>query len=227
MATLDTGIGMSLSMIPPCMVVRVAFWWRLATLTPSTMTLPLVGRARLTSPSLPRSLPVSTTTRSPLRIFMLFFLVPVPLRFMSQHLRRQGDDAHEALLPQLAAHGPEGAGAPGLLLVVDEHGGVLVEADVRAVRPALLLLGADDDAAHDLALLDRGAGDGVLDRGHEDVADRRVAAPPAPDHLDPQGLPGAAVVGHPQARLLLDHLARSKTSTRRQRFFLDSGRVSA
>src|SRR5690349_5420758 len=101
MATLATGIGMSLSMIPPCIVALVAFWWRLATLTPSTITLPDAGRARLTSPSLPLSLPVRTTTRSP-------FLI-----FMSEHLRGQRDDAHEALVAQLPPDGPEDAGAAG------------------------------------------------------------------------------------------------------------------
>ena len=61
--------GMSLSMIPPCMVARVGRWLLRATLTPSTITLPSRGRARMTLPSLPRSLPVRTRTRSPLRIF--------------------------------------------------------------------------------------------------------------------------------------------------------------
>ena len=71
--------------------------------------------------------------------------------------------------------GPKMRVPRGCMLVVDEHGGVLVEADVAAVGTALLLLGADDDALHDVALLHRGAGDGVLDRGDEDVADRGVA----------------------------------------------------
>ena len=91
----------------------------------------------------------------------------------SEHLRGERDDPHELLVAQLAADRAEDAGAARLLLVVDEHGGVLVEADVAAVGTALLLLGADDDALDDVALLDRGAGDGVLDGGDEDVADRR------------------------------------------------------
>src|SRR4029450_873852 len=68
-ATFDTGIGMSLSMMPPCWVLRVGRWLLRAMLQPSTMTLPVAGMARMTLPSLPRSLPVSTRTRSPLRIF--------------------------------------------------------------------------------------------------------------------------------------------------------------
>ena len=101
--------------------------------------------------------------------------------------------------------GPKMRVPRGLLLVVDEHGGVLVEADVAAVGPPLLLLDADDDALHDVALLHGRAGDGVLDGGDEDVADRRVAALGAAEHLDAQHLLGAAVVGDPEAGLLLDH----------------------
>src|SRR3546814_3810537 len=109
---------MSLSMMPPCMVALSGRWCFLAMFTPPTMTLPRSGMARMTSPSLPRSLPVSTRTVSPLRIFM-----PA----MSEHLRRQRHDAHELGIAQLAAHRAEDAGAARLALVVDADGGVLVE----------------------------------------------------------------------------------------------------
>ena len=116
--------------------------------------------ARMISPACPGPCPTAPAPGHPsceLRIY--------------KHLRCERDDAHEALVAQLAADRAEDAGPAGLLLVVDEHGGVLVEADVAAVGAALLLLGAHDDALDDVALLDRGAGDGVLDGGHEDVAD--------------------------------------------------------
>src|SRR5687768_9167218 len=153
--------------------------------------------ARMTSPSFPRSLPVSTLTRSP-------FLI-----FNSKHLRCQRHDAHELLVPQLAAHRTEDAGAARLELVVDEDSRVLVEADVAAVRTPLLLLRAHDHALHDVALLHGGAGDGVLDGGDEDVADRRVAPLGAAQHLDAEHLLGAAVVSDPKSRLLLDHRSGS------------------
>ena len=95
------------------------------------------------------------------------------------------DHAHAALaVPQFAPDGTEDAGPPGLVLVVDEHGGVLVEPDVAPVRTAPLLLGPDDDALDDLALLHRGTRVGILHRGGEDVADRGVAALRATQHLD-------------------------------------------
>src|SRR5205807_5046571 len=74
-ATLETGSGMSLSMIPPCMVARVWRWFFLTRLTPSTMTFPWDGMARMTSPSLPRSLPDRTLTRSP---FLILIAITTP-----------------------------------------------------------------------------------------------------------------------------------------------------
>src|SRR5438309_10627717 len=48
----------------------------------------------------------------------------------------------------------------------------------------------------------------------------------AADDTDDQQLPRSAVVSHLQSRLFLDHLAFSRTSTTRQRFCFEIGRVS-
>src|ERR1035438_588483 len=48
----------------------------------------------------------------------------------------------------------ECAGAVLLVDVGDDSGGFLVEADIRAVAPAILLTRADDDGLDHLALLD-------------------------------------------------------------------------
>src|SRR5947208_16559043 len=116
----------------------------------------------MTLPFAPLSLPAITWTVSP-------FLI-----FMSEHLRCQRDDLHELLVAQLATDRSEDAGAARLVVRLDQHRGVLVEPDVAAVRPPLLLGGADDDRLDDVALLHRATGDGVLDRGDDDVADTRV-----------------------------------------------------
>ena len=165
-ATLATGIGMSLSMMPPCMVARVGLLVLLGDVDAVDDDLALAGRARMTSPSLPRSLPVSTRDAVAL------------LDLQTCHHSTSG--ASETMRMNFLSRssrptGPKMRVPRGLLLVVDEHGGVLVEADVAAVGTALLLLDADDDALDDVALLDGGAGDGVLDGGDEDVADRGVA----------------------------------------------------
>src|SRR5262249_54260544 len=86
---------------------------------------------------------------------------------------------------------------------------------------------AYDHALHDVALLHRSARHGVLHRRDEDVADAGVAPARAAEHLDAQHLARARVVGHLEPALLLDHRALSRTSTIRQRFCFDTGRVSA
>ena len=123
----------------------------------------------------------------------------------SEHLRRERDDLHELLLAQLAAHGAEDAGAARLAVVLEDDGGVLVEADVGAVGTAALLDGAHDDGLDDVALLDVATGDRVLDGGDDDVADAGVAPTRATEHTDAQDLLGTGVVGDLESRLLLDH----------------------
>src|SRR5690606_22470846 len=146
----------------------------------------------------------------------------------SHDLGREGHDLHETLVAQLPAHRAEDAGATRVALLVDEHGRVVVEADVAAVGAAALLLGPHHHAADDVALLDAGTGGGLLHGGHEDVADRGVPPAGAAEHLDDEHLLGAAVVGDLEAGFLLDHryFALSRISATRQRFSFESGRVS-
>src|SRR4051794_9182055 len=158
-----------------------------------------------------------TITSSSRRIFA---------RPMLEHLRREADDLHEVAVAQLARDRPEDARAARVVLRVDDHRGVLVEGDVRAVVAPELLLRAHDDRLDDLALLDRPLRVGGLDGRGDDVADPRVAPARAALDADAQDLAGAGVVGDLEAGLVLDHFARSRISTRRQRFVRDIGRHS-
>jgi len=128
---------------------------------------------------------------------------------MPEHLRRQRDDLHELLVAQLAAHGAEDARATGLAVVLEDHRGVLVELDVRAVHAPALLAGAHDDRLDDVALLDVAARDGVLDGGDDDVTDTGVATAGPAEHTDAEDLLRTRVVGDPKSRLLLNHLQNS------------------
>src|SRR5690606_29345311 len=123
----------------------------------------------------------------------------------SEDFGGEGDDAHELLVAQLAGDRPEDAGAARLVGVVDEDGGVLVEADVGAVLPAVLLLRADDDGLRDVALLHVAAGHRVLDRDDDLVADAGVAALRAAEDADAEVLLRPAVVGDVESGFLLDH----------------------
>src|SRR4051794_39013838 len=143
-----------------------------------------------------------------------------------EHLRGERDDLHEPAVAQLAGHGPEDARAARVVGLVDDHRGVLVEADVGAVVAAEGLLRAHDDRADDLALLDRALWRGLLDGRGDDVPHAGIAALVPADDADAQDLASARVVGDAQAGLVLDHRALSRTSTRRQRLVRDSGRAS-
>ena len=122
-----------------------------------------------------------------------------------RHLRRERDDLHEPALAQLARDRPEHARADRLVLVVDQHRGVAVEADVAAVAAALLLDGAHDDRLDDLPLLDRAVRRRFLHRRGDDVAEPRVAAGRAADRVDDGDLARAGVVGDVENRSHLDH----------------------
>src|SRR5207247_10816227 len=85
---------------------------------------------------------------------------------------------------QLARHRSEDAVAVRLLLIVDRHGGVAVEADDGAVGAADVLSGPHHYGLHHVALLHLAARYRFLDRHHNDVAHSGIAALGAPKHLD-------------------------------------------
>src|SRR4051794_4628891 len=197
--TLDTWIGASVVTMPPLVPARppwlttlVCFLTRF---TPSTITRCSSRSTEMTLPSAPLSLPAMTRTVSP---FLMFTLI-------SEHLRSQRNDLHELLLAQLAAHGAEDAGASRLAIGLEDHGGVLVEADVGTVLTTALLHGPHDHGLDDVALLDVAPGDRVLDGGNDDVADAGVAPTRAAEDTDAEDLLGTRVVGDLESRLLLDH----------------------
>src|SRR5208282_6238402 len=102
----------------------------------------------------------------------------------SQHLRRERDNLEKALGAKLARHRPEDARADRLVLSVEQHRRVVVEADIAAVAAADFLGGAHDHGAGHLALLDLGVRDRLFYRDHYHVADGGVSAPRAAQHLD-------------------------------------------
>src|SRR3954451_13811458 len=113
------------------------------------------------------------------------------------------------LRAQLADDRAEDAGADRLLVVVDQHRRVRIEADGRAVGTMDVLGGADDDRLVDVALLDAAARRGLLHRDADDVADAGEAALGAAQHLDALDALCAAVVGDLEVRLHLDHRSNS------------------
>src|SRR5437762_3442761 len=159
-----------------CGLARVCF---LSRFTRSTIAVPLDGFTRSTFACLPRSLPERTRTVSPCFTCgfcggsSFCFLAPA---YISNDLGSERNDLHELPLAQLAGHRSEDARAHRLVLIVDEHRGVVIELDIRAVAAAHLFDRADDDRLHDSALLDGAIGRGFLPGRRADVADPRVLA---------------------------------------------------
>src|SRR3990172_3952886 len=149
---------------PPARTCRWCFLRRLA---PCTTTRLSSGRVRRTSPRIPLSRPLMTSTVSPFLIFTSF----PPLRRL-QDFRRQRNNLGEPSLAQLARHGPKDTRPLRVDPIgVQDDGGVVVETNVGAVLAAILLGDAHDHRLNDLALVDGAVGPRRLDGGHDHIAD--------------------------------------------------------
>src|SRR5205814_7143604 len=87
----------------------------------------------------------------------------------SNHLRRQRDNLHEFLLAQLAGDRPENARAARVVFLVNNHNGVAIEPQVRAVAAPDRLPRAHYDRIHHLAFFDRSVRSGLFDVGLDDI----------------------------------------------------------
>src|SRR5215210_8682851 len=192
---LETWIGRSFSTMPPVMpFIGLGRWCFFTRFTPST-TRKSASTRRTTVPRLPLSRPQSTTTSSPFLILCI-----------SEHLRCQRYDFHEALGAKLARYRAENARADRLELRREQHRGVAIEADERAIRAAHALGGAHHDRVVDFALLHPAARRGLLDAHLDEITDRRIAPLGAAHHLDAHDGTRAGIVGDVQYGLHLNHL---------------------
>src|ERR1700722_607111 len=111
-------------------------------------------------------------------------------------LRGERDDLEELLLAKLAGDWAKDAGADGLVGVVDDDSGVLVEADIGAVATTILFARADDNRLDDLTLFDGAIGRGFLDGRGYDIPEASLFAETATEGQDHLQLACAGVIGH-------------------------------
>src|SRR5580692_6581535 len=203
--------------------------WRFSRFTPRTATRCCSGSSRSTTPRLPLSLPAMTSTLSPWRMSSgrrcpcaqpsccsVMRCLRSTLVAMSDHLRREADDLHEVALAQFAGNRAEDARAARVVLRRDQHGGVLVEADVAAVGALVFLGGSHHDGANHVALLHLGVRLRNLDGADDHIANRGVLAIAAAEHADAEQLARAAVVRHFEHGFLLDHVSEPSPELRRR-----------
>src|SRR5215213_2247329 len=208
-------------MMPLCSSARRALRCFFTMLIPSTVIRPVLVYTRRILPSFPLSSPRMTRTVSP-RVtgilkrstliwwrFEFFGFGRSVLRYfrirMSDDLRRQRNDLHVLLVAELAGHRTEDARRARLALIVDDHHGVLVEADVAAVLPPRLLHRAHDHRAGDFRLLHRTVRQRILDRDDHEIAEPGIAPPRAAKHADHERAFGARIVRHLDDGFLLNH----------------------
>src|SRR3546814_8839421 len=122
----------------------------------------------------------------------------------SEHLRRQRNDLHVPLHAQLAGDRPEDTGTDRLLLLVDQHGCIAVEADGAAVGATDFLGGADDDGAMHVTLLHAAARNGVLHGHHDDITDLGRLALRTTQHLDALDSAAPRIIVHVETGFHLD-----------------------
>src|SRR5688500_6490571 len=125
----------------------------------------------------------------------LVALLHVKFLHNSDDLRRQGNDLHELLFAQLASHWTKNARAARIVFGVDDHDGVGIEPQIRAIAAADRLPGADHDRVNHLALFYRSVGRCFLDMRFDNIADAGIALV-APKHADGREAFGSGVVGY-------------------------------
>src|SRR2546425_3474548 len=106
---------------------------------------------------------------------------------------------------QLARHRAEDARANGLSRFIDEHGGVVVKADVGAILAAVFLAHAHDDRTNHFAFFALALRGGLLHRRGHNIAEARLEARVTAHRENAHQPARAAVIGHRQPGSHLNH----------------------
>src|SRR3989338_1253194 len=137
----------------------------------------------------------------------LFRISILGFRISLYHFRGKGRDFLISALDKLARNGPEDSVRLRFFLVaLDQHRGVLVEANVRAVFPAIRFLLPNDDCAVDIFFLHLTPRLGCLDGEHYFVSQFRIALARTSQHFEnPSGDP-SRVVGYLHYGAVVQHM---------------------
>src|ERR1700694_141656 len=136
----------------------------------------------------------------------ILLLFPIPtgmmITWLLKDLRCEGDDFHISFIAKLPGHGPEDAGAPRLVCSVQDHYGIVVEADIGAVFTAQFVLGANDHRFGTRAFFDTAGRDRILHRNHDLIANLCITLTTITQYADAQHFFGATVVRYVQTGFL-------------------------
>src|SRR5216684_7335788 len=133
------------------------------------------------------------------------------------NLRSQRNDLREFLLAQLACHRAEHARPHRLACIVDQHRGVVVEPDVRAILAPPFFPHPHHHSFHHASFFDLAFRCRFLYRGGDDVAEARFQPRVAAYRHDARQLARAGIVGHRQPGSHLNHWSAPLSFLRNRR----------
>ena len=115
-----------------------------------------------------------------------------------KHLGRQGDDLHVSFIAKLSGNRTENTGTAGLVGVVQQYNGIVVEADVRTVAATELLLRSNNNSFGYGAFFHTATGDGVFYRYYNLIAYTGIVLTGVAEHADAEYFFGTAVICYVQ-----------------------------
>src|SRR3972149_10356472 len=185
--TFEILIAASLSIIPACLAPLTALLCRFIMLTPSTISLPALGKAKRTFAFFPLSLPAITNTVS---FFLIFILEPSRTRLPClQDLGGQGYYLHEITISEFSCHRTKNAGPLRIVPLTQYYRSVFIKPDIGTVAPFVRGRHPDHHSSDDIPLLDPSTGHSSLHAADNDIAEVSVSPSRSTQYVHTHYLP--------------------------------------
>src|SRR5579885_2665786 len=130
-----------------------------------------------------------------------------------QHLWGQGDDLHKVAVAQFTSHRAKDTGAAWVIPRGENHRRVLIEANIRAIWPTILLRHPHDHCRHHFPFFHRSIGRSLLHRSFDNIANPGILPGRTAQDANTHDLLRPGIIGHLQARLDLNHGYSSSSSS--------------
>ena len=121
-----------------------------------------------------------------------------------ENLRSERDDLHEILLTKLTGHRSENASTAGVLVFVDNHDCVVVEAQNGTVATPNRSSGTNNNSAYNLALFNIGCRNRLTNVSRDNITDTGGAGSLS-DNSDHLSDAGTGIIGNLHLGFHLDH----------------------
>jgi hypothetical protein len=114
----------------------------------------------------------------------------------SQHFGCQRNDLHKTSFAQFPSHWSKNTSPLGILLLIQDNSGIIIELDMGPIGTAYFFRRAHDDGPHHITLFHRSPRRSPFDRSHDLVADTTVSARRTTQDADAQNFFTTGIVRH-------------------------------